>query len=246
MRPMQLADNNIDRDQEMPPTIYAALVDSLFQNPAPMLAGAICGGAGALMTAVKTGNLLQWHCAVLIGVIGFIRAVQINQYGKRTTVLNAAEVAQWEWRYMSAGSIYAAALGVWCVLVLGSDDPVAHMLCTAVTVAYIAAGSGRTYGRPWISHLQVLLACGPMSLALIVHGGAYYVGFALLNVLFFLGLKRITSSLHDVYVRALVATERVASIAGQFDTALNNMPHGLCMFDVSGRLAVINNRFNAM
>jgi diguanylate cyclase (GGDEF)-like protein len=244
---MQLANNNRNLDQQTPPPIYAALVDSLFQNPVPMLAGAICAGAGALMTAVKTGNPLLWPCAVSIVVIGLIRAVQINQYAKRDTVLNAAEVAQWERRYMIGASLYAAALGFWCVLVLvRSDDPVAHMLCTSVTVAYIAAGSGRTYGRPSISHLQSLLACGPMSLALIAHGDVYYVGFALLNVLFFLGLKRITISLHEVYVKALVATERVASIAGQFDTALNNMPHGLCMFGPDGRLAVMNHRFSEM
>jgi diguanylate cyclase (GGDEF)-like protein len=244
---MQLAENDRDADQLMSPTIYAALVDSLFQNPAPMFAGAICAGAGALLTAVKTGNPLLWPCAVLIVVIGFIRAVQLHQYGKRKTDLTAAEVMQWESRYMIGASLYAAALGLWCVLVLyGSDDPVAHMLGTSVTVAYIAAGSGRTYGRPWISQLQVLLACGPMSLALVLHGDVYYVGFALLNVLFFLSLKRITSSLHEVYVRALVATERVASIAGQFDTALNNMPHGLCMFGADGRLAVMNHRFSRM
>jgi diguanylate cyclase (GGDEF)-like protein len=244
---MDLADNDRNVDQEMSPTIYAALVDSLFQNPAPMFAGAICAGAGALLTAVKTGNPLLWPCAVLIVVIGFMRAIQVNRYEKRKAVLNAAGVIQWEWRYMIGASLYAAALGVWCVLVLvGSDDPVAHMLCTSVTVAYIAAGSGRTYGRPWISQLQVLLACGPMSLALMIHGDVYYVGFALLNVLFFLGLKRITTSLYEVYVRALVATERVASIAGQFDTALNNMPHGLCMFGADGRLAVMNHRFSRM
>ena len=244
---MQLAENDRNADQQMSPTIYAALVDSLFQNPAPMFAGAICAGAAALLTAVKTGNPLLWPCAVLIVVIGFIRAVQVNQYGRRKTVLTAAEVMQWESRYMIGASLYAAALGLWCVLVVcGSDDPVAHMLGTSVTVAYIAAGSGRTYGRPWISQLQVLLACGPMSLALLLHGDVYYDGFALLNVLFFLSLKRITISLHEVYVRALVATERVASIAGQFDTALNNMPHGLCMFGADGRLAVMNHRFSSM
>src|SRR3989442_3979537 len=34
--------------------------------------------------------------------------------------------------------------------------------------------------------------------------------------------------------------------AGQFDTALNNMPHGLCMFSSDGRLAVMNHRFSEM
>jgi diguanylate cyclase (GGDEF)-like protein len=43
-----------------------------------------------------------------------------------------------------------------------------------------------------------------------------------------------------------VAREREAALAGQFDTALNNMPHGLCMFRADGRLAVMNHRFSEM
>ncbi len=207
---MQLAETEqIELDPKSP--IYAALVDSLFQNPAPMLAGAICAGAAAIMTAVKTGNVLLWPCALVIVLIGTVRAIQIGGYVKRRSVLRPDEAASWERKYMIGGSLYAGALGVWCLIVLiGSDDPVAHMLCTAVTVAYTAAGAGRTYGRPSIAQLQVLLACGPMSLALMLHGNLYYVGFALLNVLFFIGLKRISLSLQQIYVKALIATERVA------------------------------------
>jgi diguanylate cyclase (GGDEF)-like protein len=47
-------------------------------------------------------------------------------------------------------------------------------------------------------------------------------------------------------MRAVVAREREAALAGQFDTALNNMPHGLCMFRADGRLAVMNHRFSEM
>ncbi|MFQ3455546.1 EAL domain-containing protein, partial [Bradyrhizobium sp. UFLA01-814] len=42
------------------------------------------------------------------------------------------------------------------------------------------------------------------------------------------------------------AKEREAALAGQFDTALNNMPHGLCMFSADGRVAVMNHRFIEM
>jgi len=244
---MQLAKLPTDDDEKLSPSIHAALVDSLFDNPIPMLAGAVCAGAAALMTAIKTGNQLLWPVAFLIVVIGLWRAVEIGKYRRSKAPLTPTQVAWWERRCMFGGSIYAGSLGLWCLVVLvGANDPVADMLCTAVTVAYTAAGAGRTYGRPWIAQLQVLLACGPMSLGLLLHGDPYYFGFALLNGLFFIGLRRISLSLHKVYVKALVATERVVSIANQFDTALNNMPHGLCMFTADGRLAVMNHRFWAM
>jgi diguanylate cyclase (GGDEF)-like protein len=64
--------------------------------------------------------------------------------------------------------------------------------------------------------------------------------------LFFIGLKQITTSLQRIFVRALIAREREAALASQFDTALNNMPHGLCMFGADGCLAVMNHRFSEM
>jgi diguanylate cyclase (GGDEF)-like protein len=244
---MQLASQTGDSDEKMPPSIYAALIDSLFQDPGPLFAGALCAAAGAIMTAVKTGNPWLWPCVALLVVTGAVRALDTRQYRQRNCDLTSNEAARWEVRYQFGAMLYAAALGLWCVVtLLGSSDAVAHMIAISVTLCYVAAGGGRTYGRPWIFHVQMLLACGPLTLALALYGSPYYFGMAVLNVLFFLALKHISTSLQKIFVRALVAREREAALASQFDTALNNMPHGLCMFRADGRLAVVNRRFAAM
>ncbi|MEA2909106.1 MAG: hypothetical protein QOJ15_1187 [Bradyrhizobium sp.] len=244
---MQLANQTRDPDQKMSPSIYAALVDSLFQDPGPLFAGALCAGVAAIMTAVKTGNPWLWPCVALLVVTGAVRALDTRQYQLRKSDLTSNEAARWEIRYQVGAMLYAGALGLWCVVaLLSSSDPVAHLICISVTLCYVAAGGGRTYGRPWIFHVQMLLACGPLTVALALYGNPYYVGLALLNVVFFLALKHISTSLQKIFVRALIAREREAALAGQFDTALNNMPHGLCMFAADGRLAVMNHRFSEM
>ena len=231
----------------LPPAIYVALVDSLFQNYMASFAGTVCAAVTALLTAWKTGTVLLWPCAVFIIAVGAARTYDMHAYEKRKSSLSVETAAQWERRYMIGAVLYAAALGIWCwVTLLGNDDPVAQLLCLSVTIGYIAGGSGRNYGRPRIALLQVAYACGPMCIALFLHGGLYYISLGLLNTLFFLSLKRITLDLHQVHVRALIAGETITSIANQFDTALNNMPHGLCMFDAEGRLAVMNHRFGEM
>jgi diguanylate cyclase (GGDEF)-like protein len=244
---MQLADNTRNVDQEMPPTIYTALVDSLFQNPAPMFAGAVGAAIAAVMTALKTGDAALWPCALLLIVSGGLRAIDMHHYRQRGSRLTADVAGRWEARYQIGAMLYAMALGIWCVVaLLRSDDAVVHMICTSVTLGYIAAGAGRAYGRPWIFHLQILLACGSLSVALALRATPYYVGLAALLVLFVVGLKHITTRLQQIFVRALIAREREAALANQFDTALNNMPHGLCMFGADGRLAVMNHRFSEM
>jgi diguanylate cyclase (GGDEF)-like protein len=246
---MQLADYKKRRSEEeaLSPAIYAALVDSMCQNFWPILNGTICAAVCALMTALKTGNVWIWPCVVLIVVIGTARAFQMRKYEKRTEMLTPAQAEEWEPRYRIGAVLYAAALGLWCfVVVLGSDDAVAHMLCTTLTVGYTAGGAARNYGRPQIVQLHILFSCGPMSIALAIHGNPYYIGLAALLILFFIALKHINLSLHSIFVKALLSSERESALAAQFDTALNNMPHGLCMFGADGRLAVMNHRFGEM
>jgi diguanylate cyclase (GGDEF)-like protein len=244
---MQLASPGKETDQKLSLTIHAALIDSLFQTASTMLAGSLCNAFAAMMTALKTGNVWLWPCVAFLVIAGSARAWDVRQYQLRKEKMTQEEVTKWELRYQFGAMFYASALGLWCfVALLGSDDAVAHMIAITVTLAYMSGGSGRAYARPWIFHVQMLLAGGPLTLALAIYGSPYYFGVAILNVVFFFALKHVSISLQQIFVRALVAKEREAAIASQFDTALNNMPHGLCMFRADGRLAVMNHRFGDM
>jgi diguanylate cyclase (GGDEF)-like protein len=245
---MQLVNQKKPSDQEeLEPVLYAALVDSMCQNFWPMMFGTICTFAAALMTLVRTGNDALWPCVVLIIGIGTARAFQMRKHERRTTVLSFDEAKAFEPRYAIGCISYAAVVGIWSfITIYGSDDAVAHMIVVALTIGYTAGGAARNYGRPWLPQLHILFACAPLALALALHGGVYYIGLAILLGLFFIALKGINLSLHQIFVKAMTSSFREAALAGQFDTALNNMPHGLCMFRADGKLAVMNHRFSEM
>jgi diguanylate cyclase (GGDEF)-like protein len=245
---MQLINQDDDTDQRLSASIYAALIDSLFQMPTPVFAGSILVAFAASLTAWKTGMTALWFCVLLLIASGGLRTIDMHWYRARRADGNStAEVQRWETRYQVGAIVYAAALGIWCaVALLGSSDAVAHMICLVVTVGYIAGGVGRTFGRPWIYHVQIAISCGITSLALAFHGTIYYFGLSFVAAGFFFALRQITTNLQKIFVDALTAREREAALANQFDTALNNMPHGLCMFRADGRLAVMNHRFSEM
>jgi diguanylate cyclase (GGDEF)-like protein len=230
----------------LPPSIHAALVHSLFSNPLPLFAGAMNTAVAAALTAYKTGDNRLWPIVVAITLVGAIRAIQMRQY-QRQLPLEPSTAQSWEIKYQIGALTFAAVLGIWCfITIYYTDDTVAHMLCTVVIVATASAGAGRTYGRPWIYHVQVLISIGPLVVALALRGDPYYISLAALSFLFFVSLKRISQSLQKIYVDAMITGERESALASQFDTALNNMPHGLCMFNAEGRLAVVNGRFAEM
>jgi diguanylate cyclase (GGDEF)-like protein len=242
---MQLATQSEDPDQKLSPSIHSALIDSLFETPGPLLAGIIFVALAAALTALKTGENLIWGCVALLVVAGAIRAFDLQRYHARKSTLNDDEAARWKQRYQIGAMVQASAIGIWCATtLLSSDDAVAHMICVSVTTAIAAGGAGRAFGRQWIFQLQLVLVFGPTVIALALRATPYYLAMSVMSAAFIVSLMGISANLHRIFMRALVAREREAALAGQFDTALNNMPHGLCMFAADGRLAVMNHRFS--
>src|SRR5579864_5732319 len=244
---MQRANQQQIPDQQTSPYLRAASIDSLFEAPGPLLAGIIFVAMVAAMTALKTGQNLTWGCVALLILAGAARAFDLQRYGARKSTLSEDEAARWKKRYQIMAMVQAAAIGFWCsATLLSTDDAVVHMICLSVTTGVVSGGANRAYGRQWIFRLQALLSFGPAVIALAVRGEPYYVATSFVSAVYLAVLIQLSANLHRIFMQAVVAREREAALAGQFDTALNNMPHGLCMFTADGRLAVMNHRFSSM
>jgi diguanylate cyclase (GGDEF)-like protein len=244
---MQLANQREVIDQKISPYLRAALIDSLFETPAPMLTGLVFGAIAAAMTALETGEPLIWACVALLILAGAVRGFDLHRYQARKSTLTADEALRWKKRHQVGATIQAAAVGIWCsTTLLVTDDAVAHMICLSATTGIVAGGAGRAYGRQWVFQLQVALVYGSTVIALALRGTPFYIAMSVVCAAFLVAVLQISANLHRIFMQALMAREREAALAGQFDTALNNMPHGLCMFGADGRLAVMNHRFSEM
>ena len=232
---MQLATRSGEPDHKASPTMSAALIDSLFEAHSPLLTGVVFSGIAASLTALKTGEPVIWACVTLLVLAGVVRSFDFQRYQARKSTMSARDAARWQKRYQIGAMIQAAAIGLWCSLtLLSNDDAVAHMIALSVTAGMVAGGAGRAYGRQWIFQLQAALIFGPTVIALALHGTAYYIAMSVVCAAFLVAVIQISANLHRIFLRAVVAREREAALAGQFDTALNNMPHGLCMFRADG------------
>jgi diguanylate cyclase (GGDEF)-like protein len=244
---MQLASRSGEPDHQISPTMSAALVDSLFEAHRPLVTGVIFSAVAGIMTGLKTGEVLIWAGVAFMIAAGVVRSFDLQRYQGRKSTMTAQEAARWQTRYQVGAMIQAAALGLWCsTTLLTNDDAVAHMIALSVTAGMLAGGAGRAYGRQWIFQLQAVLIFGPTVIALALHGTPYYIAMSVVCAAFLVAVIQISANLHRIFMRAVVSREREAALAGQFDTALNNMPHGLCMFRADGQLAVMNHRFSDM
>ena len=100
-----------------------------------------------------------------------------------------------------------------------------------MTIAYVSGIFARNFGNIRFVIIQALCAWVPMIAALLLWGNPFDWIFAGLLTPLFLAIKFIAVRLRSTLLDALFASRDMALLAKQFDTALNNMPHGLCMFD---------------
>jgi diguanylate cyclase (GGDEF)-like protein/PAS domain S-box-containing protein len=235
------------QEEELPLEIYVSLVDWLYANPFSLLSGAAGVSIAMLLTAWKTDFSPIWLCAAALALVSAVRAMDMWNYAASTAPRTREVIRSWEIRYAIGAAIAHSLLGLWCfVSIKFTPDTTAHLISATMTVAYAATGSGRNCGRPYIVNLQFMTAIGPLATALLLHGDPYYAGLGLMSLFFFAGQQRITFMLYQTILKSLNTTRDMTSLAVRFDTALNNMPHGLCMFDSEGLLVVGNSRLGEL
>jgi diguanylate cyclase (GGDEF)-like protein/PAS domain S-box-containing protein len=232
--------------EALPPEIYLPLVDSLYQDRRTLLLGIIFITGSVFITFWKTGEPLLFYCAMAIIVVAFIRGLTIRAYFRaRATVVTAEDGRRWEHRYVAGASALYALLGMWCFIAFWrTSDPFTQLVSFSMTGAYVAGIFGRNFANARFVIVQIVCTWAPMTAALLIYGNWYHWIFAGLLVPSFLGIKSIADRLRRTLLDAVMTSRDMSLLAKRFDTALNNMPHGLCMFDSKRRVLVANQRLN--
>ena len=230
----------------LPAEIYLPLVDSLYQDGRTLLVGTILVTVSVFATYWKTGEILLFYCALAIILVASARGLIISAYLRTRSTVTSSEVARrWERRYVAGAAASVALLGSWCyVAFTRTSDPYAYVVSFSMTLVYAAGIFGRNFGNPRFVIVQILCAWAPMTAALLFYGGPFYWIFAGVLTPFFLAIKFVAERLRRTLLDAVITSRDMALLAKRFDTALNNMPHGLCMFDANRRIVVSNRKLN--
>jgi len=228
----------------LPLEVYTSLVASLFDDPRSLVIGSIAASLTALITAVRTGESFIYLCSFLIAVVACARALNVRAFRNRVTSLATFEEARcWELYYVTGAAAHVLLLGAWCFVAFArTSDAFVQIFSFSLTLAYLIGIAGRNFASSALVTAQIVCAGVPMTAALLAVGGTYYAIFAFVLAPFFATLKFISDRLRKVLLDAVIASRDVSLLAARFDTALNNMPHGLCMFDAERRVVVANRR----
>ena len=231
-----------------PSQVSISLVDSLYKDGGTFLVGTTLVTGPAFVIYWKTGEILLLSCALAIVLVACVRGLLMYAYFRmRSTVTSLESAKRWERRYLAGATVTHALLGVWCFVAFSqSSDPFVYFFSFSVTIIYAAGIFGRNFANPRFVFVQIFCVWTPMAAALLFYGNPYHWIYAGFLALSFLGIKFMADRLRRTLFDAATASRDVALLATRFDAALNNMPHGLCMFDSEGRIVVSNQRLSQL
>jgi len=232
--------------QTLPLEIYLPLVTSLYKDGRTLLVGTIVVTGSIFVTYWKTGDRFLLYCAVAFVLVTCARGLLIRTFIRlRATITNTEVAKQWEHRYVAGASVSVGLLGIWCYLAFSRhSNSFAQVVSFSMTIAYLTGIFARNFGNIRFVIVQALCALGPMIATLLLWGNPFDWIFAVLLAPLFIAIKSIAERLRGTLLDALSASRDMALLAKRFDTALNNMPHGLCMFDSNSRIVVANQKLN--
>ena len=233
--------------------IRAQLVDGLFHPFASFVSGVVIGVAIALFMWLFTNDDVVRDISYVLAGIAVVRMVIGIVYLRQNEPVNENNVDNWELAFSVGAAAFSLCLGLltfFAILRIPSTE--VHLILSVTCAGYGSIIAARNAGRPWLALAQLYCATVPMWLALIVQGqySPLVSSFGWAGVLLYsLGVSDITLAMRKTIIDALEHKQRNAELAKsfeeqakQFDAALTNMSHGLCMFDHNRKLIVWNEK----
>jgi diguanylate cyclase (GGDEF)-like protein len=228
----------------LPADVYLSFVSSLYGNRQTLFVGMISHVITFSFVFAKTSDAMFLMWSGLVVLIWLLRAQGMRRFDSADkTALDMDGIRYWENWYNLGAVGTTLALGTACgYSLLVSRDSFAELACISVTLATMVSVVGRNYGSRRAVDYMVFSACFPIVVGFLGLQDFYHAVLASLVLPFAMTTRMMANGVRAFLYKSVLAARDLATIADRFDTALNNMPHGLFMLDASHRILVANRR----
>ena len=232
-----------EHDRDLPDELYISFVDRLFLDVVPVFSSAITVTIVQIVAAIAAKSLLLAYCSTIQLFIAAIRLYFIRLHEKKGPSSSVEIAGQEEQKFTYGAFASLAGVALWCLIAFyETENGFTRYLGSTVTIAYAFGMLTRTSAIYRGINLQLVAAFVPLSAAMFVAGGWYPVSILVLFFPLIVFMKGSSHRVRENFMAVVSAQGRAATLATRLDTALNNMSHGLCMFDKAGRVILVNDQ----
>jgi diguanylate cyclase (GGDEF)-like protein len=228
----------------LPADVYLSFVSSLYGNRQTLFVGMISHVITFSFVYAKTADPFFLAWSALVVLIWSLRAKGMRRFDRADkTALGTEGIRYWEnWYNLGAVGTTLALGTACCYSLIVSRDSFAEIACISVTFGTMVSVVGRNYGSPRAVDYMVFSACFPIAVGFLALQDFYHAVLASLVLPFAMTTRLMANGVRTFLYKNVLAARDLATIADRFDTALNNMPHGLFMLDADHRILVANRR----
>ncbi len=209
-----------------------------------MLFGAFSAGLTALITGMKTGSAPLYGIALAFAVVGIFRFINMTAFLAANIAFDDADAAEvWETRATLGGIAVAATYGAWCfVSLVAVNDGFAEVSSISISIAALVGVVARNFALDRLVFAQSSILCFLMAAGLLIVGDPYRIMFAALLVIMIVSFRDLAGQTRALLLNTVHDRVKANKLAGELDTAMTTMPHGLCMIDSHGIITVMNHQ----
>jgi diguanylate cyclase (GGDEF)-like protein/PAS domain S-box-containing protein len=232
-----------DLENKMPDALYIGFVDSLLIETKGLILTGVAATVAGIIAAVASHSVSLWIFAALMLVVSGVRLLFMTLHARNRPSANIAVARRRETIFVAGAIAYMGLLAMWTLVAFWvTDDGFTRFLTATITTGYAFGIWTRSFAIDKGINPQLLVAFVPLSAAMVVAGGWYPAVIFVAIIPLCLFMKASSTRLKENFLAEVAARNQAAMLATRLDTALNNMSHGLCMFDSEGRLTLTNNQ----
>ncbi|GAB4358326.1 MAG: EAL domain-containing protein [Oricola sp.] len=232
----------------MTAAVYTSFVDTFFSDSRSLIVGA---GMQAIVVGaawLDTGHPIYPVLVIAMLITAFMRLVQAHAYREDRAKLPEMDIEEkvrwatrWENRYIWLGCAATSLIGIYAFIAMHVAYS-EYTVISAFTLVFATLPTvvGRLYGSPRLVFFIMISLLVPTSLGAALYGDLAHFLAALMCFPYLLLVQGLVRNIRTSVLDAIFGRWKNQEIAERFDIALNNMSHGLIMFDGDLRILVAN------
>jgi diguanylate cyclase (GGDEF)-like protein len=228
--------------------VYTSFVDTFFSDTRSIITGAVVQALVVGAAWFDTGNPIYLVLATAILATAGIRLLQMKAYRADKALVTHPDIearvnwaTRWESRYIWLTAVATMQIGLYAFLALQvAPNEYSIVSSTILVFGTLPTVVGRAYVSDRLASVIVFSLLLPMAAGLLLRADISHALVAMLCVPYMFLVKSLVHDVRTAVLDAILGRRRNEEIAERFDVALNNMAHGLIMFDGELRVLVAN------
>jgi len=221
------------------------LIESVFADTQSMVLGAFMTIVNGLVIAEVAHSWPAVAASAMISLVVVAR-IRLKWIYQSRTRGNAYTDVRWLERHYVVGMIaYLLSVGLLAVAAFkASDDAFVLTLAVSCAMTHALGIAVRNFAIRSGVGLQLSAVAIPLTIAFISEGGMFPLLIPLLLAPLCFFIYGSASRLRNILLSQIGFRTESERIANQFDFAINNMSHGMCMVSAEKRILVSNVKFS--